>query len=187
MNPSGKQRQEKNRLANVGNRTPTARIGLTKGLFAVVDRKHFAWLNQYSWMAWSPKNSPQLTYAVRKGHIDEGRAGNTKILMHREIVGAKGRDMVDHEDCNGLNNTEENLRWATHSQNLGNQRKRAKKTSSRFKGVTWQKASGKWQASVQYHGKRFYVGWFESEQDAARAYNKKAIEVFGEYARINTI
>ena len=187
MNPSGKQRQERNRLANLGNRGPTARIEITKGLFVIVDRKNFDWLNQYAWMAWTPKESPRLTYAVRKGHVDEGRSGNTKILMHREIVGAKGKDQVDHEDCNGLNNTEENLRWATHSQNLGNPRKRATKTSSKFKGVTWQKSTNKWQASVQYLGKRFYVGWFKNELDAAKAYNKKAIELFGEYARINVI
>ena len=59
--------------------------------------------------------------------------------------------------------------------------------TSRFKGVCWHKKAGKWQAKIQHNFVRIRLGLFSSEEDAARAYNRKAKELFGEFAKLNEI
>ena len=89
---------------------------------------------------------------------------------------------VDHKDGNPMNNDHTNLRWCDHSNNLGNARKR-RSASSRFKGVSWVKPLRKWVA----YFKRECLGYFDSEEEAAQAYNKRATEVFGEFAKLNIL
>lgn len=160
-------------------------IELSKGFKARVSDQDFSRLNKYSWFVWIPSKSPHLIYAVRKITKPDGRT--TKVLMHRQILCASGSLEVDHKDRDTLNNQRGNLRFATASQNQANSRQHRDAGSSRFKGVTWHRGSGKWQASVQCQKQRFYVGYFSDENLAAEAYNKKAKELFGEYARLNNI
>jgi len=116
-------------------------------------------------------------YAVRAD-------GNTKTSMHREIMNApKGLD-VDHIDGNGLNNRKSNLRLCTHAENVHNSRP-MRNGSSKYKGVCWHKTYKKWYSSIGKTGKRFYLGRFDNEIDAALAYDKKAKELFGEFAYLN--
>ena len=61
------------------------------------------------------------------------------------------------------------------------------KGSSKFKGVSWFKRTEKWKAQIQYRKKVIHLGYFKDEIDAAKAYNAKAIELFGEYACLNKI
>ena len=83
------------------------------------------------------------------------------------------------------------LRRALHGENLANSGKQqsmnGKKCSSIYKGVTWYKRQCKWGASIKFQGKAFYLGLFINEIDAAKAYNKAAIEFFGEFAKINEL
>jgi hypothetical protein len=83
----------------------------------------------------------------------------------------------------GLNNQRWNLREATTSQNHANRKKT--RGLSRYKGVYWQKIGEKWSAAVKYQGLKHYLGLFKDEADAATAYNLKAFELFGEFARFN--
>ena len=107
--------------------------------------------------------------------------------MHREILnltlGNKLR--VDHKNCNGLDNQKQNLRFATKSQNGMNQKIRM--GTSKYKGVSWHKNRNKWAVWICNNGKRQYLGYFTNEVDAAQAYDRKAKELFGEYARLNFI
>jgi len=80
------------------------------------------------------------------------------------------------------NNTVANLRWATSEQNNSNRKKR-ENTSSIYKGVSFKKNIGKWAAQI----KRVHLGYFEDEIEAAKVYNQKAVETFGEYAKLNEI
>ncbi|NJD01339.1 MAG: hypothetical protein FIA99_01780 [Ruminiclostridium sp.] len=59
------------------------------------------------------------------------------------------------------------------------------KTSSRFVGVSWNKEKGKWEARIRYKGKKFHLGCFDVEEDAAKARDRKAVEIYGEHANLN--
>jgi hypothetical protein len=100
--------------------------------------------------------------------------------MHRAIMGAPAGIEVDHIDNDGLNNTRENLRFATHQQNCFN-KPAPKSNTSGFKGVSWSDALGCWTAIIR--GKR--IGQFDTPEDAALAYDATARELFGEYAYVN--
>lgn len=107
--------------------------------------------------------------------------------MHNCILKKKcAKKRIDHIDGNGLNNQQANLRFATRSQNMAN--KRVKRNgSSKFKGVCWDKAMGKWKACAQKDHTQFHLGYFIKEKDAAIAYNKAAIKIHGEFARLNKV
>jgi len=118
-----------------------------------------------------------------------GNQKQKKVYLHRFILGLPDRTpAVDHADGNPLNCTRDNLRVCTIRQNAGNQRKRENvSVTSKFKGVSWEKRVSKWRATIFKNYKQIHIGTFESEEDAAKAYNAKAIEVFGEFARLNNV
>jgi hypothetical protein len=103
--------------------------------------------------------------------------------MHRLILGAPEGVLVDHVDGDGLNNTRANLRLCTSSQNAANIK--AVWGCSRYKGVSPHSASSRWQVILTYMGERIYLGLFDDEEEAARAYDRKALELRGEYAHLN--
>lgn len=150
-------------------------IQLTQGRVALVDDDLYDELNKFKWCA---DKEGKTFYAIRAIKIDGKK---TTQRMHCVIMNAKG---VDHRDGNGCNNTRENLRVCTQSENLMNTRKR-ENTSSIYKGVYFHKLAGKWQARIAISGKRIELGLFELEADAARAYNARAIELFGEFCSLN--
>ena len=150
-------------------------IKLTQGQVALVDDADFEILNQFKWSAVKIRNT---FYAARNITVDDKRK---LVYMHCEIMGGK---WVDHIKGNGLNNQRYNLRFCTHRENQMNQRKQAN-TSSVYKGVSWNKGVGKWMAQIKTKGRGIYIGLFIDETDAAKAYNKKAIELFGEFANLN--
>jgi hypothetical protein len=111
---------------------------------------------------------------------------NTKgEYIHRVIMGANpGDPHIDHKDRNVLNNCRLNLRFASPTQNNANQRSRIGSTS-KFKGVTWDKATGRWRAVIQIDKHVIGLGRFVSEILAARAYDQAALEAWGEFALLN--
>ena len=107
-------------------------------------------------------------------------------LVHPQAIGTRipRKKCVDHIDGNTKNNHWENLRWATYAENSRNRSKRANATSSYY-GVCWHKAGRKWHAQIEIEGRRTGLGHFACEKEAAQAFNKAAIENYGEYARLN--
>lgn len=94
--------------------------------------------------------------------------------------------LIDHIDGNRSNNAITNLRIADRSINGFNREKKSE-SSSVFKGVLWSKKYCKWEAKINANRKRKHLGYFQCEQEAAHAYNKAAIELHGEYARLNPV
>jgi hypothetical protein len=107
-----------------------------------------------------------------------------QIPMHRWLMKAPRNKLVDHRDHNGLDNRRTNLRLATPRENAQN--RRAMLTSRLgLKGVYRHKDRDVFEAAIRHKGKQFYLGRFKRKDDAARAYDKKARELFGEFAYLN--
>lgn len=163
-------------------------IKLTQGKTALVDDidKDLANLR---WKACTNKSVERdLFYAVRNIY-QNGKC--TSVRMHRLIMERvlgrklKSGEQVDHIDSNSLNNCRNNLRLATHGENCQHRRKTLSETTSRFKGVSWHSRAEKWYAEIQFEGKQKSLGYFEFEEDAARAYDRAALEYFGNYSLLN--
>jgi hypothetical protein len=151
------------------------------GKFALVDDADFATLTAWDWRYFR-RNLPNSVseYAVR----NETRAGRSQcVYMHRQILCAAPGLEIDHWDGDGLNNQRGNLRPATHSQNMGNQRK--SRGSSAYKGVYFHKATASWHAMIQKDRQRISCGYFKQEDAAARAYDSKARDLWGAFASLN--
>jgi len=155
-------------------------IPLTQGQFALVDDEDFEELKKHKWYAYKSKYT---FYAGRKLRLGVNK--RQIIVMHRQILGLEDPKMQgDHIDWNGLNNQRHNLRIATNSQNVRNVRPN-KNTSSKYKGVNWEKRDNVWRAQIQCDKRKIYIGSYKDEIEAAKAYDKKAKELFGEFAYLN--
>jgi hypothetical protein len=157
---------------------PFRRIPLTQGKFAIVDPEDYPRLAKFKWHL---AKSPTSSYAVRWKRLNSKNA-RTRIWMHRQVIKIPGHMLCDHKNHDGLDNRKANLRPATISQNLCNRPKTRAKTRSKYKGLEWDKTQRKWKARIQLNNKKIYLGSFDSEIDAAKAYDRKAIELFGRFA-----
>ena len=156
-------------------------IPLTQGKVALVDDADYEWLNQWKWCAMKGHNT---WYAAR--YSSPVNRKQRTIFMHREILGLKFGDprQTDHRNHNGLANWRDNLRICNGTQNQYN-RNPQKNHSSEYKGVSWHKRRHKWRARIFFDNHNIHLGYYASEVEAAKAYDKAAIEFFGEFALIN--
>jgi hypothetical protein len=143
-------------------------IPLGDGHYAYVDAADYEWLSQWKWHT-------QGGYAVRYEK-------KKLIYMHRQIMDAPKGMVVDHINGNGLDNRRCNLRICTQLQNSQNSRRR-RPGKSQFRGVF--PRGDKWEAAVQHNGEQMYLGLFDDEVEAARARDRKAFELAGEFAYLN--
>lgn len=153
---------------------------LLRGQICLIDEIDFETYSQQSW-------------GIVDGYVARGSfAEKTTYYLHLEIARRiwtteqmKGL-LVDHKDQNKLNNQRSNLRLATHSENQANRGLHPKNRSG-FKGVSWNKNARKWAASIQFQGKRIYLGLYLTKEQAAVAYNLAASKYFGEFAQLNIL
>lgn len=154
-------------------------IPLTRGKFAIVDEADAEMILDRG--KWRAIKGPKTYYAVRS----DGPPGPDlrQFAMHAVILGCKGGD---HANRNGLDNRRVNLRVATASQNQAN-RGLFSNNKSGYKGVHWNRNRGKWLAVIKVNGTRRHLGIFADPVDAARAYNRAALEAWGEFAWVNPL
>lgn len=138
-------------------------------------------LSLYQMYNWSLDHRGDHNYIVRKGH----RQGKlSKIYFHRQLLRLKKGYLVDHINHDGLDNRIENLRVCTSLGNNRNQRKLMKGTS-KYKGVSWCRMMKAWSAEITVNYKKIRLGHYKTQEEAAIAYNTKALEYFGDFASIN--
>ena len=149
------------------------RIPLTQGQYAIVDPENFEALNKYKWC---------VTRNVHTSYACRGEKGKL-ILMHRQIMQTPAGMVVDHIDGNGLDNRVRNMRNCTRGANCCNTRTEYGHTG--FRGVRYHQHLGKYRATVMYKGKKHVVGEFDDAVEAAKARDRKARQLQGEFAYLN--
>lgn len=150
-------------------------IQLTRGQVAIVDDEDFELVSQYQWRAIPDRSKPP-----------KYRAGTgSTLLMHRLIMRCTKDERLDHINRDSLDNRRDNLRLATPMQNSQNATPQRR---SIFKGVstrTDRKLRKPYIARITHNKKPLFLGFYATAEEAARAYDAKALELFGQFACIN--
>ena len=111
-----------------------------------------------------------------------------KCLTHRLVAGEfvenpDDKQHVKHVDGDKTNTCFNNLRWISNSEHTTGTGKRR----SRYWGVSWNDTKQKWSANITNNNQHYHLGCFDNEKHAARVYNINAVDMFGEYAKLNDV
>ncbi len=147
-------------------------IELNQGLQAFVDDDVFVDAAQFHWYA----------DLIGKTYYAATKVQGRKLYLHRYVMQAGDKQLVDHEDCNGLNCQRSNLRFLSKGENT----MRRGPMNGGFKGISYEKARGKWNAkhTDDVRG-TVNLGRFKTAVEAARAYDTYIRCEFGELAYTN--
>lgn len=153
-------------------------LRLQNGGFTLVDADMVDELMFYDWR----KHSNGYVCTHKWDRV--ARKQSIKYLHRLVNLTPKGMH-TDHIDGNKLNNTRANLRSCTYQQNMMAQKAQTRQKTSRFKGVCWN--GRRWMAGIKIDQRRKHIGCFKNEIDAAKAYNAKAVELFGQFSNLNPV
>jgi len=152
-------------------------VPLTRGFVALVDAADFeSVMAAGHWYA----NPGRYTFYARR-QLTRPNGTQRGLSLHRFLT---GWPMVDHINGDGLDNRRSNLRPASIATNNRNARLRRDNTSG-FKGVAWDRKGSSWRAYIRLDGRRHHLGFFATAKDAAFAYDRAAIDLHGEFGRLN--
>ena len=121
-------------------------------------------------------------WSISKGYVSTDIDGKTKYIPYF----IKKGQLIDHKDRDPLNNTKNNLRICTQTENNRNIGVRANSKSG-YKGVYWEEKGKRWVARISENKTNHCLGRFQNKIDAAKAYNRAALIYFGEFAWLNPI
>lgn len=142
----------------------------TNGYKFYISECDYEEVSKYKWFA----KKHHSTFYLHNTKSDE--------MLHRFIMKTPKGMVTDHIDRNGLNNTRENLRICTVSENAVNT-DRKRKHKNNYKGVAFDKGFG-WRVYFSWHGERYDFRYFFTEEDACIFYNRKVKEIQGEFANL---
>ena len=152
-------------------------LPLTQGFTCIIDADDFPEISKHHWCY-------DKGYAMRTIYVGGGK---TKCLyLHVHILGKKSGLEIDHINGNRLDNRKINLRHVTRRQNIHNKVSN-RNSSSKHKGVYWHSKDKKWVSQIKIDGRKFHLGTYATESDAAWVYNVWAESLFGKYARLNAL
>lgn len=147
---------------------------------AIVSAVDHDFLMQWNW-SYSKTNGYALRY-----HREVNRRRPVfmhRVVMERMLGGPIPEGyVVDHRDHNRLNAQRKNLRLITKSENQWWKRV-PKNSTTGYKGVTFHES--RYEAHIRAHGKRFYLGRFDTAQDAAFMYDAVSAVLHGEFSYPN--
>jgi len=150
------------------------KISLGNGLFAKIDDDDFEKVSKCLWH-------------ISKSNYASATIKSKSVFMHRLIMKPPKNMVVDHKDGDRLDNQKSNLRICTQQENVFNQLKHCRTTSSQFKGVHWCNKTEKWLSKIRHKNKLYRLGEFIIEEQAARAYNIASEILRGEFGKPNEI
>jgi hypothetical protein len=150
-------------------------MALTQGKKTCVDFADWLRVCKFRWH--TSKENCQIFYA--RTNLGKCKRG---VRLHRLLVGQNGLE-IDHENRDGLDNRRQNLRVATHGENMQN-RDVSQSSVSGFKGVDGRK-NGTWRARLTVERRTIHGGYFKDSVSAARRYDELALEHHGKFARLN--
>jgi hypothetical protein len=160
-------------------------IPLTRGQVAIVDDEDYERVSAFNWH-YIPKSStsdPNDGYARRAVPATSGNRRQRLIPMQGMIIDCPKHLRIDHINGNGLDNRKENLRICTHAENGRNRKVNKGKKQSIYKGVT--RNGNKFKAAIVINWKKIYLGNYDTEEEAANAYDQAAMHHFGKFACLN--
>jgi hypothetical protein len=158
-------------------------IPLTQGKVALVDDEDYDRIAPFKWQAQKPGKN--RSWRARRGVYDPVSQNNVSLYLHNAVMNPAPGVMVDHENGDGLDNQKHNLRFCTKLQNNQAFRKKSPGKSSQYRGVFWYSQASAWHARIECKGRRYHLGTFKTEVEAARAYDAAAKLHFGEFASPN--
>lgn len=169
------------------------KIALTKGFSAEIDRKDYSRLAALGPWQYHSSSTGRTGYAITYFPLLNWRNAKLvrrqfRVFMHDLIMNPKTGEEVDHVDGNGLNNRRNNLRNVTRQQQCFN--RSLQPNDSGYKGVSrkhYKLLGDRWHAHITLNRKQIHIGTFDSKEDAALAYNAFASELFGEFAKLNSV
>lgn len=147
-----------------------AYIPLTKGKYAMIDAEDISKIENFEWHC-------SYGYAVNK-------SGKQAIRMHNLIIESKEGMIIDHINGVRSDNRKANLRLCNYTENSINSIMKSNNTSG-FKGVHYDKQSGKWRVEIKVNKTKKYIGGFAKKEEAAKAYDEAALKYHGEFAKTN--
>lgn len=160
--------------------SPDAHIITANGVFDV-DVNSLQELSEYHWCGRNDNGGK--IYGQANIVREDGK--RTMLQMHRLLMDAKPGEIIDHINGDTQDNHLYNLRICTALENSWNMVKY--RGTSKYKGVSWNKNNKRWCAQIGYKGKSIYIGKFDTENDAARAYNAMAKYLYEGFARLNEV
>ncbi|MGB2864354.1 MAG: AP2 domain-containing protein [Sedimentisphaerales bacterium] len=160
---------------------PFRRIPLSQGKYAIVDPEDYERLSRHKWYACKRNR----TCYANRGQWSPILKKRLTISMHREIIDVPVGLFLDHINHNGWDNRKANLRPATAAENARNARYPKINTTSKYRGVWYNKKKKRWRAVISINNKKKHLGYFIKEIDAAKAYDQAAKHFYREFAILN--